>query len=523
MTRGPSVSANGAAHPSRRIYSVVGVPPEVQAYAMAKYSRSSQGMLESIRELSTQKAEEFLDTFYFQYGHRSIADLAHVVFGLEQISLLAAISVVDEQVWDGQERSTRYQPFRKTGWYLPRTLIGTQIESVYQQTAEALFTAYEQLSASFLDLLVDAIPRPADMVEATHRRTLRARAFDVARYLLPLATHTSIGQVVSARVLERQIGRLLSAAYPELEEIGGELKQACQLPAEAPLLAPLLGGDTSADLRDVLQPRAAPTLVKYAEASAYQQRTTFELAEAARVYLEPVGEPDRSRSVDLPPRASDTLHEIVATLLYKHDAAGHAYRQALDAAAAMTEAQRREVFDLSLRHRGRHDELLREHQSGYQFAFDVLMDLGSFRDLHRHRRTVQLAQPYTFAHGFDRPEEVFQAGLGTEAALGALEAGLGDAYAESLLKAERAAARVRHVDPLAADYLLPLGYRTRCLFKMDWAEAAYLIELRSGPAGHFSYRRIAWQMYEALREREPALAEPIRASNPFEHVDLLKR
>src|SRR6266480_2366102 len=70
-------------YPPRRVYSVVGVPPEVQAYALAKYSRSAQGMLESIQELSAQKAEQFLNTFYFQYGHRSIADLAHLVFGLE--------------------------------------------------------------------------------------------------------------------------------------------------------------------------------------------------------------------------------------------------------------------------------------------------------------------------------------------------------------------------------------------------------------------------------------------------------
>src|ERR1700737_3917604 len=79
----PSVAAQ--AYPPRRVYSVVGVPPEVQAYALAKYSRSSQGMLESIQELSAQKAEQFLDTFYFQYGHHSIADLAHLVFVLEQL------------------------------------------------------------------------------------------------------------------------------------------------------------------------------------------------------------------------------------------------------------------------------------------------------------------------------------------------------------------------------------------------------------------------------------------------------
>src|SRR5438045_1452336 len=60
--------ANGMSSPAsaaeRRVYALVGVPPEIQAYAMAKYSRSSQSMLESIREISAQRAEQFLNTFY---------------------------------------------------------------------------------------------------------------------------------------------------------------------------------------------------------------------------------------------------------------------------------------------------------------------------------------------------------------------------------------------------------------------------------------------------------------------------
>src|SRR3979411_2007563 len=101
------------------VYAVHGADPEVLAYAMAKYSRSSLSMRESLAEISAQRAEQFLNTFYFQYGHRSIADLAHVAFAIERLSLLAASSLVDEQRWDGQERSTRYQNFRKSGWFLP--------------------------------------------------------------------------------------------------------------------------------------------------------------------------------------------------------------------------------------------------------------------------------------------------------------------------------------------------------------------------------------------------------------------
>ena len=86
---------------------------------MAKYSRSALSMKESLREISQQKAEKFLNTFYFQYGHRSIADLAHIALAIERLSILAAIAVADEQRWDGQERSTRYQDFKKSGYYTP--------------------------------------------------------------------------------------------------------------------------------------------------------------------------------------------------------------------------------------------------------------------------------------------------------------------------------------------------------------------------------------------------------------------
>ena len=108
----PSVSTS-APETSVEVFAVYGVEPEIQAYAMAKYSRSSLSMKDSLKEITLQKAEKFLNTFYFQYGHRSIADLAHIALAIERLSILAAIVVADEQRWDGQERSTRYQQLTK--------------------------------------------------------------------------------------------------------------------------------------------------------------------------------------------------------------------------------------------------------------------------------------------------------------------------------------------------------------------------------------------------------------------------
>src|SRR6266700_5332896 len=102
----PSDKNGASAGPQVNVFAVHGVDPEVQAYAMAKYSRSALSMKESLKEISEQKAEQFLNTFYFQYGHRSIADLAHLSFAIENVSMLASIAIVDESRWDGQERSS---------------------------------------------------------------------------------------------------------------------------------------------------------------------------------------------------------------------------------------------------------------------------------------------------------------------------------------------------------------------------------------------------------------------------------
>src|SRR5713101_5339063 len=134
-----------ATAPAVDVYAVYGVEPEIQAYAMAKYSRSALSMKESLREISQQKAEKFLNTFYFQYGHRSIADLAHIALAIERLSILAAIAVADEQRWDGQERSTRYQDFKKSGYCVP-DFAEFPAKQLYRETVDSLFAEYEALS-----------------------------------------------------------------------------------------------------------------------------------------------------------------------------------------------------------------------------------------------------------------------------------------------------------------------------------------------------------------------------------------
>jgi thymidylate synthase ThyX len=506
------------------VYAIHGADPEVLAYAMAKYSRSSLTMKESLEEISAQRAEQFLNTFYFQYGHRSIADLAHIPFAIERLSLLAAIELVDEQRWDGQERSTRYQNFRRSGWYTPNFGPETPI---FTAAVEALFTAYDHVGADMLNALKAAIPRPESTKPETYERTLKARAFDVARYLLPLATNTSLGQIVNARTLETQVSRLLTSPFAEVRLLGEKLRIAATEPAwnvqysAAQVLCDEIGsvdqgcGERAAEA--LLRPvKTAPTLVKYAAPNDYLRQTRDELTIAAAELM--MGQPiEPSPIVDLLDDAEPLEVELATSLLYPR--CHYPYRQLRRHVSALSAPQREELIGLGTKHRGRHDELLRAFSAGHSLRFDILMDVGGFRDMHRHRRCVQLLQPYTDVHGYEEPVCPGQPTLA--------EANLEAAYAGALSAAYATYRQLRDSGvPEAAEsakYCLPLATRCRAMFKMDFAEALYIAELRSGAAGHFSYRRVAWEMYQAVARKHPSLANYFRIEDVNQPVDLLRR
>ena len=508
------------------VFAVHGADPEVLAYAMAKYSRSALSMKDSLLEISSQRAEQFLNTFYFQYGHRSIADLAHLAFAIERLSLLAAIVLVDEQRWDGQERSTRYQNFRKSGWYMPD--FGPEHDkdqasaALFRESVESLFTAYREVAEGVLESLKSGVSKPEEMKQEAYERTLKARAFDVARYLLPLATNTSLGQIVNARTLETQVSRLLSSPFGEIRQLGDKLRAAAsgaawnvngddfsKLQQEIAAVNPALGDRAAAILnREV---KTAPTLVKYAAPNEYEIATRRELRQAAAGLLKDE-RIEAAPLVDLLDSDPSLEVELAATLLY--GASHYPYRQLRRHVAALPEVRRNEIIALGTRYRGRHDELLREFSAGQALRLDILMDIGGFRDMHRHRRCVQVLQGFTSEHGFEIPE-------------GLQEAGLLPKYEQAMKAAHDAHARLAQGScpeaAQSAQYVLPLGTRVRALFKMDFAEALYISELRSAAQGHFSYRRVAWEMYRAVQERHPALAQYFRVTDVNEPVDLLKR
>jgi thymidylate synthase ThyX len=516
----PTNGASTAGTPATEVYAIFGAEPEIQAYAMAKYSRSALSMKESLREISTQKAEKFLNTFYFQYGHRSIADLAHIALAIEKLSILAAIVVADEQRWDGQERSTRYQDFRKSGYYTP-DFGDHHARELYVRTIDGLFAEYESLSERIFRHLLEITPKPTEMKQDAYERTLKARAFDVSRYLLPLATNTSLGEIVNARTLEIQVSHLLSHTHKEVRQLGELLKRAAtsaaynvnqeswrNLVREIRELSPELGARAEQEL--LKEVRVAPTLVKYADPNPYEIESRRELRQIASELMNDAAI-EHAPLVDL--LDDEPLEiELACTLLYEH--CDYSYRQIRQAIESVADAQRREIIAAGLRNRGKHDEMLRAFRAGQQFRFDILMDIGGFRDMHRHRRCIQIEQGFTTAHGYDVPEQIEPAGAARQ-------------YKSAMDGAAKAVAVLAKSGTPEADqnaqYVIPLGFRKRTLFKMDFAEAVYISELRSGPAGHFSYRKVAYAIFEEVQKKYPALANYFRVHDVRQTVDLLQR
>ena len=460
---------------------VAGVPPEQCAYALARYSRSPDSIRDSIEWVRTHDSAKFLESFYFQYGHASIADLGHVVVCLEGVSEIAATEAEDEPLWDGQARSSRYQDFGKSGVVTPPEFDEAQT-AAYHEAAQALLRAYRSTHDAIFDYLTQQLPKPAEMKEDAYKRNLAARAFDVARYFLPFGIPTGVGQVVSIRTLERQIRRMKASEYAEIRALGDEMAASCAAPPDCAWDA--------ASAHPV-----APTLAKYVGEDAHLRQSREDLRLWAEQNLPPAASGGAVDDVDLF-KPADTLTDIATTLLYP--VTNRPYRELYGMASEWSEERRKEVVDVALRSRKRYDELLREFRGGL-YVYDIVMDIGAYRDLHRHRRCQQYRQSYSGQLGYATPKAVRDAGL--------------TAAYDAAMAANQAA--MAKLPAPGAHYLLPFGARARFLFKMDFAEAEYISRLRSGVKGHFSYREVAWQMKVKMDQLEPALGRLIDATPPW--------
>ncbi len=485
--------------PKRDIFAVWGVEPEVGGYGLAKYSRSHKPYRETIKALDQKKASEFYKTFYLKYRHKSVADLAHAIFIFENISNYPAREALwDDSLLDGQESSTRYLDFTKKGICIPQEITESPFYVEFKSLCEEMVKENEEFQKLLLPYIkrqLNKNPVLKNLPSQKKESLAKSKVFDIARQLLPTGHYTNLGLVMSARTAERLANNLLAHPFEEVKEIARDFQKA--MTQKAAFVPSRLPKNSSKTI-------VMPTVGTFIKPNSYRQKVFVMLKEWAsrNLSLERIDSFPKEKVILIRPHNLEL--ETLASFLYQ--ISPYSYRQLLYFVERLSLKKRQELFKIIYSLRGQDDELLRESSSGYRLIFDITSDFGSHKDLHRHRRCIEITKPFTSRYGYVMPLQIEKAGLK-------------ERYQKNMEKVGALASRIENEKAyplnIASGALLGYGWKRRYLIKMDARELQYIVELRTRPEGHFYYREIAWLMYQAFKKYFPHQAKYIRAYNPY--------
>jgi thymidylate synthase ThyX len=471
------------------VFALINLPEVVKGALFARYSRSAKSLRrlfldefssgeaevpaqETAKDIGVGRAEQLYERVFLEYGDDSVAQLGGVHLACEQASQPLAKVLEWGRLAAYLEQSTRYVPYddRPGGrwrYHVPEELQPhPDLRSLYIQTLDRAFETYARWLGPMQDFYRGLFPKDPQDSDFVYRMTIRAKACDTLRGLLPAATRSNIGIFATAQAYEQMLLRMRANPLAETRQYADFMLT---------------------ELRKVIP--AFLTRVDVPERgerwSRYLSETVESTAEVATKFLDGIVPADRPivTMTDFDPEGEV---KVVAAALYA--ASDLPDDQLLQIARNMTADERTAVFEAYVG-----DRTNRRHKPGRAFErtsyrFDVLCDYGAFRDLQRHRLLTIEWQPLSTEHGSTVAPEIEDAGAlddWTEAmASGARlfdtmrEAGLGD----------------------AAQYAVPMAYRIRFVMQMSAREAMHLIELRSTPQGHPVYRRVAQLMHELIDE-----------------------
>jgi thymidylate synthase ThyX len=312
------------------------------------------------------------------------------------------------------------------------------------------------------------VPQQEGQSEKAWERSCGARRFDAIRYLLPTCTKTSLGWTVNARQLAHGIQKLLSHPLSEMNLIGELLKSEGK--------------------------KALPSLLLYAEKNKYMEETPKDL----RAITEHVFEQTQlsQESVTLAHASHDVDRLLIASILYKY--AKQPMKDVMIKVDNMSDDQKEHILDTYLGKMSPFDSPMRAFEN-VEFLWDITMDYGAFRDLQRHRMCTQIPQPLSTDLGYETPPDIIGAGVQEQ-------------YDQAMQKVITLYNKLRDEYPEQAQYIVPLAFNMRYLYKANLRQVWYMIKLRSTPQGHFSYRRIARLMYNEMKKRYPLIAKYLQCN-----------
>lgn len=432
--------------------------------------------------VAVHRAEAFYERVLIGYGDDSVAELGGAHVACEGISNIAAKALEDSRIGISPlEKSTRYVAFNRKveGRYRylrEATIMASPHAHAYETAMDALFDTYSVLIEPTLAAVRAHTPRETGVSERAYASATRARTFDLLRGLLPMATLTNVGLFGNGRAFEYLLTKLYASPLAELQSLATALQRALddQIPSFVKRARSERGRVYQAYLRETRQ-----------EVQSLAAAAAHRLTRGASF----------SPAVTLVAFDPDAEARVVAAILYPYLDSALADARAL--AETMTTDERMHLIRAYVGRRAS-----RFHRPGRAFeearyTFDLLADIGAYRDLQRHRMLTQERQRFGVQHGYVVPPEIDEYGLGTP-------------FRAALEQAGEVVAAIAADLPEEAQYAVPFAYRVRWRVTLNLREAYHLCELRSAPQGHPGYRRIAQEMYRQIAAVHPVLAEGMR-------------
>ena len=471
------------------VFALVNLPEVVKGALFARYSRSPKSLrrlfldefakeaevtsTSGTQEVGVERAEALYERVFFEYGDDSVAQLGGVHLACEQASQLLGRVLERGRLAAYLEQSTRYVPYddRPGGrwrYHVPVELdVHPDLKRRYEETLDRAFQTYadwlEPMQAHYRDLF----PKdPADS-DFVYRSTIRAKACDVLRGLLPAATRSNVGIFGTAQSYEHLLLRMRAHPLQEVRDY------AAQMLIELRKVIPAFL--TRVDLPD----RGG----KWTEYLRETERESIELAEDVLAGINPEPRPE----VALTEFDPEGEIKVVAAALY---AGSHLPDdQLLEVARGLSPEERARVLQTYVGKRTN-----RRHRPGRAlertaYRFDVICDYGAFRDLQRHRPLTIEWQHLSPRHGFEIPLDVEAAGARGE----------WERVMEESAELYNAIVHAGLED--AAQYAVSMAYRIRFVMHMNAREAMHIIELRTTPQGHPVYRRVCQQMHRLIEKQ----------------------
>jgi thymidylate synthase ThyX len=501
------------------VFALVNLPEVVKGALFARYSRSAKSLRrlfldEFVGDLDISgdhgidatvglaRAEELYDRVFFEYGDDSVAQLGGVHLACEQASNVLTKVLEWGRLMSYMEKSTRYVaydsrlPNGRYRYYRDTDILDSPLGARYVGDMDRLFDAYGELLPIMQSYFGAQHPKSVDDSDFVWRQSIRAKAFDALRGMLPAAATSNLGIYASGQAYEALLIRMRAHPMPEAR-------------AYADLILEELRKVIPSWVKRVDVADRGIAHSEYLETNAdAMESLAYDLFGGGDQDPEPVagGDPE----VNLLDWDPDGEVKVVAAMLYPYTHLPESQIQ--DKVASLSLEERLRIVAKYSGERGN-----RRHRPGRalersDYRFDVVSDYGAFRDLQRHRLLTVEWQDLTPAHGYTMPDSVCEAGAeGIYAAAMARSASLYGAVAERF-------------QPGQAAYAVALAYRIRYVMQFNAREAMHLLELRTSPQGHPEYRKVCQQMHRQIAEKAghrtiAALMSHVDQAD-YEHVSL---